>query len=135
MEDLLIITGASRGFGKGLCLEIAISGIITENTTLILTSTKLVDLNATRDEILKVNPNLKNKIFVYECDLSTAEDAKTHFEKILDSSIDVDRKYSKVTIILNHGTLGNLSFTHKLSDDVSNVCFHLCLTCNVLNLS
>lgn len=121
-ESLFIITGASRGLGRAIALALANSKLVDEKSLVVLTSTKLSDLEATREEVLKVNEGLKGRVFLYECDLSTASEVQKHFDNIFDSSVDINKKYSKVTIILNHGTLGNLKYSADLTDDVVGVC-------------
>lgn len=123
MSNLIVITGASRGFGKGICQAFFESELFINNTEYILTSTQQKDLENVKSEFLN---SLKQKgiehfdnIKLVPCDLSDIKTTKSGFEKIINHSST--KKYSKVFIILNHGTLGSLSYVPDLYEDLDKV--------------
>lgn len=60
-STFLVITGASRGIGKGLAIKF--STLVTSDSTLVLLARSLEDLEATKTQILATNPNLDVKVF------------------------------------------------------------------------
>lgn len=124
MTNLIIITGASRGFGRGICHEFLRSDQFSSNSHYILTSTKQKDIDDVKSEMIEL---LKHKGIEYSdnintipCDLSDIKATKEGFKKII-SLCSPTKKYSKVIIVLNHGTLGKLCFVPDLYEDLESV--------------
>lgn len=79
----VVITGGSRGIGKAIALKFAAHG-----HDLVLCSRTIEHLEATRIEILKLNPNITVEIFA--ADLSIREKATDFSNAVLSkSTIDI----------------------------------------------
>ncbi|EFA08713.1 sepiapterin reductase [Tribolium castaneum] len=111
-KALVVVTGASRGIGRTIALEIARN--LNQNSILILLARSSNDLEQTKNLILEVDKSLN--VITESVDLSSA-DVPT-YEKIIDkATASVDTTGIEFGIIFhNAGTTGEIKRTTDLTD-------------------
>mmetsp|Transcript_6105 Transcript_6105/g.9212 ORF Transcript_6105/g.9212 Transcript_6105/m.9212 type:complete len:311 (+) Transcript_6105:60-992(+) len=96
---LLIVTGASRGFGKALCVAFAETLLCSLDCVLVGRSASA--LEETAREIESCRPGKSTKCEVIVADLASGDGLEDVASRILDRSFS----YSKIVYINNAGTL------------------------------
>lgn len=116
---LFIITGASRGIGHSIALNLSVSKIFMSGKThFMLTSTKLSDLEITKKEIAESVYSNNITVEMKAFDFSDVENLGQN----IDSLLVHEDSWDNVTLIMNHGTLGGLDLVQDISLDLKNVC-------------
>jgi len=101
VRSFVLITGASRGFGRALAVELG--KVVGTGSTLLLLARNKEQLEETKAMAREVRPGLA--VEVQPMDLSTAD--KEAFEKaILAHRGSADHPYEVAIVIHNAGTLG-----------------------------
>lgn len=90
----VIITGGSKGIGRVLALRLA-----KENANIVITGRNDKDLERTKNEILKIHPN----IIAINSDVSVYEDVK----KVVSDTV---KKFKDIHYLINNAAI----MTHKL---------------------
>lgn len=85
-DKVVVITGSSRGIGKGLALEFARLG-----ASIVLNGRNQESLAKVESEINKIH----NKVYSVCCDISTAEGGKLLIEKTIE-------KFGKIDVLINN---------------------------------
>lgn len=120
---LIIITGASRGFGRAVALSYAkLYSNIGEHVHYVLTSRKVQDLQITKEDILEARKGcpVTTSFSLIEGDMGDIDKLEA-FSKDLFTEVDSDAgvtQYTSIIFISNACALGPLSYvgTHALVD-------------------
>ena len=99
VRSFVLITGASRGFGRALALELG--KVVGAGSTLLLVSRSKADLETTKEIVRDARPGLAVELVCV--DLSTAD--KEVFEKAVRAKYG-SADHEVAIIIHNAGTLG-----------------------------
>lgn len=115
MTTCVILTGASRGFGKGVVLAFARE--VLSPIHFILTARSEADLESTKQDILSHRHGLETLIDVVVADLSDlanlTDTANTLFNSVSfpsSSATEAQFRYSRIFFVNNHGSLGSLRY-------------------------
>lgn len=104
VDKVEIITGASGGLGRATAIRLA-----EEGAKLTLVGRNLEKLEATRDEVLKVNPEAE--ILIVQADVSKEEEVK----KYIDETVE---KFGRIDGLLNgSGIEGKQALTEDYGSD------------------
>lgn len=113
MSYIIIITGASRGLGKAICLSFA-KALIDKPIHFILTGRATTDLETTKTEILNIrSPAITTICDLVTADLSNINDLKSISESLFSSPFNNNKNSNhsdndKLIFINNAGSLGPL---------------------------
>jgi len=99
VRSFVMITGASRGFGRALALELG--KVVGAGSTLLLVSRSKEDLEVTKEIVRDARPGLA--VEVETCDLASAN--KDTFERVVRANYG-SATHEVAIIIHNAGTLG-----------------------------
>ncbi|KAJ3312696.1 hypothetical protein HDV04_002840 [Boothiomyces sp. JEL0838] len=123
LKNLVLITGASQGFGKELALVIATSFMVKPPTEVILAARSLPNLEQTKQEFAKLNPRPDIEISAFHLNY----ESETLENDIGELLAKLGPIYNHIYLINNAGTLGKLDHVRNLSyqDILSNVQINL----------
>jgi len=121
---LIIITGASRGFGRAVALSYAkLYNNVGDHVHYVLTSRKVQDLQISKEDILDARKGcpVTTSFSLIEGDMGDVdklEELAKHLFSEVDSVDSVATQYKSIIFISNAGILGPLSYvgTHALVD-------------------
>lgn len=121
---LIIITGASRGFGRAVALSYAkLYSDVGEHVHYVLTSRKVQDLQITKEDILEARKGcpVTTSFSLIEGDMGDVDKLEVlakHLFSEVDSVDSIATQYKSIIFISNAGVLGPLSYvgTHDLVD-------------------
>jgi len=110
MTTCVIVTGASRGFGRGVALAFAREVLSPVHFTLCGRS--LEDLESTKGEILSARSieGMDTVVNVCAADLGALANLTSTSSAIFNSLSTSTSKYSRIFFINNHGSLGSLRY-------------------------
>lgn len=111
-NSLVIVTGASRGFGRYISLSLAAALAARGNVTLALWARDLPGLEETARLVSAKAPGIR--ILVNVVDLSLPDELPGHW-RVLQESIK-QATFSKAYLIQNAGSLGRLQALAEVSD-------------------
>lgn len=97
-QDVVVITGASRGIGKAAAIEFAKKGCFVA-----LLARDVSKLQETKSEV----ESFGGKAMVVECDVSKESDCKAAMNKVLDT-------WKKIDVLVNNAGYGHYSVIEKL---------------------
>lgn len=109
MRTLVIITGASRGFGRSIAQSLAVSSFAGQKTDVILTASNSVLLSETKMLVAK---NFAS-IATFTLDLSI-NDLEIEYKKLFSMIPHPLDEYNNVFLINNAGTLGRMESIESL---------------------
>ena len=105
MATTVIISGASRGLGKALCIGLAAKHL-KPNSVMLLLGRSVESLEATKSEVMKVNDSVNVLIYAkFQCDAFDT----TSFANFLEQSKATLSTTDALLIIHNAGTVGDPS--------------------------
>ncbi|KNC96987.1 sepiapterin reductase [Spizellomyces punctatus DAOM BR117] len=126
-RTLILLTGASRGFGKSLTLALSASKLVAQETDLLLTARNTAQLEETKAEALAAASSKSLHIVTHSADFTSLDldsVCKDLFAKIPHPAT----QYARVYLFNNAGSLGKLDrMRHQTPDDISPA-VHLNLT-------
>lgn len=136
MRRLIIVTGASRGIGKSIAIEL--NRFYNSNCHFLLLARDVAKLNEVRDQVER-DSSFRNTAKILSVDFSIQNQVSTYYELLKDALKDVDLdKFDHLLVIYNHGTLvfGQVSFVaqENLRENFENNLFSIWSMLAALNL-
>ena len=108
MVRAVIVTGASRGFGRSVAVELAKRWI---GSTFILTARDQISLEETQRLVLDQSPG--SLVRLHQMDLGDMSSIQGNLQTLLDS---VPREHTSMCLVNNAGSLGPLERISELAD-------------------
>lgn len=115
-DSWALVTGATDGIGKGICMELARTGF-----NIILVSRTESKLKLVSEEIKKLNPSIKTHYIPYDFDKLTTEENYTKFFGNLQEKFDIS------ILVNNVGTEH-----HNTFDRVRIDCLYTAINLNII---
>jgi 17beta-estradiol 17-dehydrogenase / very-long-chain 3-oxoacyl-CoA reductase len=115
-DSWAMVTGATDGIGKGICMELARTGF-----NIILVSRTESKLKTVSDELKKSNPNIKTHYIPYDFDKQTTEE---HYTKTFGN---LQEKFDISILVNNVGTEH-----HNTFDRVRVDCLYTAINLNII---
>ena len=98
MEKVILITGASRGIGRNMAIELAKEGNII-----------IANYNNSEKQSISLKNENKN-IEIYKADVSKAEEVKNMFKFII-------AKYGKIDVLINNAGIYKFNFIQDILEE------------------
>ena len=98
MKKVILITGASRGIGRNMAIELAKEGNIV-----------IANYNNSEKQAISFKNENKN-IEIYKADVSKAEEVKNMFKFIIE-------KYGKIDVLINNAGIYKFNFIQDISEE------------------
>lgn len=102
MNNVVIVTGASRGIGREIAKQLAIKGNIV-----------IANYNKSEKNIIELKEQLKNNninIDIFKADVSKRNEAKELVEYVL-------KKYKKIDVLINNAGISQIKEFTQLTDE------------------
>ncbi|XP_028314216.1 sepiapterin reductase-like [Gouania willdenowi] len=135
-KSLCIITGASRGFGRALALQVV--HLLEPGSVLLLVARSGAQLQEVKDELQNFRDEPERQIHCITADLSTKDGVE---ETVSVASQEAEKELDHVLLINNAGSLGKISSFVSFTDPKEvdsymsfNVSSALALTAGILQM-
>lgn len=104
---VIIITGASKGFGRALAICFA-TNLSEENLHFYLSARSTEELECVRDEILQLSSE-RHKVHLCSVDLGDIDNLSLSSDRMLGDYLQIWKEADEIIYIANAGSLGNLA--------------------------
>lgn len=101
-EKVVIITGASRGIGRAVCLELC-----NYNVKLAVCSRNIEELNDLKSELMDIR---NVELLISECDISLSESVKEFVDKVIAT-------FGRIDILINNAGVGYFDKFENLDEE------------------